>query len=76
MARYTTVCESLPFSQREVKVREIGPLSEEAVEPPCFAITGHHRSGTSLVASLLQSAGLDIGERLMVANEYNKRGYF
>jgi hypothetical protein len=76
MAQFTTVCESLPFSQREVQVREIGPLSEEAVEPPCFAITGHHRSGTSLVASLLQSAGLDIGERLMAANEYNKRGYF
>jgi hypothetical protein len=76
MAQFTTVCESLPFSQREVQVREIGPRSEEAVEPPCFAITGHHRSGTSLVASLLQSAGLDIGERLMAANEYNKRGYF
>jgi hypothetical protein len=45
-------------------------------DPPCFAIAGHGRSGTSLVASLLQSAGLDIGRRLMAGNEGNQKGYF
>ena len=28
-------------------------------------ITGMHRSGTSLTASLLHSAGIEIGDRLM-----------
>lgn len=39
-------------------------------------ITGMHRSGTSLLANLLQSAGVDIGERLMEATEFNPKGYF
>ncbi|MGC9527242.1 MAG: sulfotransferase, partial [Limnospira sp.] len=39
-------------------------------------ITGMHRSGTSLVASLLQSAGLHIGRRLMPSTEFNPKGYF
>ncbi len=39
-------------------------------------ITGMHRSGTSLLANLLQSAGVDIGDRLMEATEFNAKGYF
>jgi hypothetical protein len=39
-------------------------------------ITGMHRSGTSLLASLLQRGGVHIGERLVSANAYNPRGYF
>ena len=39
-------------------------------------ITGMHRSGTSLTASLLQSAGLDIGERLMGVDKGNDKGHF
>jgi Sulfotransferase family len=39
-------------------------------------ITGMHRSGTSLVSSLLQHAGVHIGERLIAANSANPRGYF
>ena len=39
-------------------------------------IAGMHRSGTSLAASLLQSAGLDVGERLMEGNWSNPRGHF
>ena len=35
-----------------------------------------HRSGTSLAASLLESAGLDIGRRLVEANASNLRGHF
>jgi hypothetical protein len=35
-----------------------------------------HRSGTSLAAALLESAGLDIGDRLMEGNWSNPRGHF
>ena len=44
--------------------------------PACFAITGHGRSGTSLVAAMLQSAGLEIGERLMGPSDANKYGHY
>jgi hypothetical protein len=43
---------------------------------PCFAITGHHRSATSLVSSLLQSAGLNVGERLLGADPSNRHGHY
>jgi hypothetical protein len=35
-----------------------------------------HRSGTSLLASIVQQAGVRIGERLLPANWGNPRGYF
>ncbi len=38
-------------------------------------ITGMHRSGTSLVAGLLQQAGVDIGRELLPANRGNPYGY-
>jgi len=41
-----------------------------------LVITGMHRSGTSLTASLLQSAGLDVGQRLLMANESNPKGHY
>jgi hypothetical protein len=44
--------------------------------PPCYCIAGHGRSGTSLVASLLASGGLNIGQRLLGPNESNVRGHF
>ena len=42
----------------------------------CLVITGMHRSGTSLTTSLLQNAGVDIGDRLMGATEWNPKGFF
>ncbi|NET31319.1 MAG: chromosome partitioning protein ParA [Cyanothece sp. SIO1E1] len=39
-------------------------------------IAGMHRSGTSLTASLLQSAGVDIGKRLLGADQTNAKGHF
>ncbi len=45
-------------------------------ESQVLIITGMHRSGTSLTASLLQSAGLDIGSRLVEASEGNIKGHF
>jgi hypothetical protein len=39
-------------------------------------VIGMHRSGTSLAAALLESAGLHIGDRLMDGNWSNPRGHF
>lgn len=44
--------------------------------PPALAIAGMHRSGTSLVASLLAGAGLALGERLLGAGRGNQRGHW
>lgn len=43
---------------------------------PAIIITGMHRSGTSLMASLLQSTGIHIGSRLMDAGLGNAKGHF
>lgn len=39
-------------------------------------IAGMHRSGTSVLANLLQATGVDVGRRLMPAAAANPRGYF
>ena len=39
-------------------------------------IVGMHRSGTSLLASILQHAGLFIGDELLPPSDTNKKGYF
>ncbi len=39
-------------------------------------ITGMHRSGTSLVASLLQQSGIQIGSRLVPPGRANPHGFF
>ncbi|MDJ0517596.1 MAG: sulfotransferase, partial [Trichodesmium sp. MO_231.B1] len=41
-----------------------------------FMITGMHRSGTSLTASLFQSVGVNIGEKLVGPEYGNIRGHF
>ncbi|MEH1872569.1 sulfotransferase, partial [Nostoc sp.] len=41
-----------------------------------FIIAGMHRSGTSLAASLMESAGVNIGKRLMGAFPSNPKGHF
>lgn len=46
------------------------------VSLPILIITGMHRSGTSLTASLLQSAGVNIGNRLIAPSEGNIKGHF
>lgn len=39
-------------------------------------VTGMHRSGTSLTTSILQKAGLLVGENLLEANSENPTGFF
>ena len=41
-----------------------------------LVITGMHRSGTSLTTSLIESAGIFIGDRLMGAGIGNTKGHF
>jgi hypothetical protein len=41
-----------------------------------IVITGMHRSGTSFASSLVQSAGVDIGQRLVEADAGNIKGFF
>ena len=43
---------------------------------PVLVVGGMHRSGTSCVAELLASAGLFLGDELLVADRRNPRGYF
>lgn len=44
--------------------------------PPRLVITGMHRSGTSLVASLLQASGVRLGDRLLQGDRAAPAGYF
>lgn len=44
--------------------------------PVAFIITGMHRSGTSLTSSLMESAGINVGERLVGATPANPKGHF
>ena len=39
-------------------------------------VLGMHRSGTSLVASMLEAMGVHMGDRLLPPSENNPRGYF
>lgn len=43
---------------------------------PPLVITGMHRSGTSLLASLFASAGVSLGTRLIGASRGNDRGHY
>lgn len=42
----------------------------------CLIIIGMHRSGTSALSGMLSKSGLDVGENIMDANEYNPKGYY
>lgn len=42
----------------------------------CYLILGTPRSGTSLLASILQGFGIYMGNRFLPANEMNPKGFF
>ncbi len=46
------------------------------IKQSIVVVTGMHRSGTSFTASLLQNAGLDIGQRLIGPRKDNVKGFF
>jgi hypothetical protein len=39
-------------------------------------VLGMHRSGTSAITKGLELFGMDLGQNLLAANEYNPKGYF
>jgi hypothetical protein len=41
-----------------------------------FIVAGMHRSGTSLLASMLNRIGIDMGQHLVPANTANPRGFY
>ena len=51
-------------------------MQSSKIKQSIFVITGMHRSGTSLTASLFKSMGVDLGQRLMEPGPGNIRGYF
>lgn len=51
-------------------------LQPATARHPALVIGGMHRSGTSLVASLCRSAGLDVGDRLVPPHASNPAGHF
>ena len=51
-------------------------MSSPNIDPSVLILAGMHRSGTSYVASLLQQAGIDMGEHLLGANDSNPKGHF
>jgi GT2 family glycosyltransferase len=53
--------------------RSAGPAT--TASPP-IVIAGMHRSGTSLVASIVSNLGVSLGDNLVKADSANKRGYF
>ena len=61
---------SLGYPPRQLAMAVSNPSSRPVV------ITGMHRSGTSLVASFLGALGVHLGERLLVPDRLNPRGYF
>ncbi|WP_375512533.1 sulfotransferase family protein [uncultured Nostoc sp.] len=51
-------------------------MQTNQIKQSVLVITGMHRSGTSFTASLLQSAGVNIGQRLLEAEPDNVKGFF
>jgi len=45
-------------------------------EPSPVVVAGMHRSGTSLIASLLAALGIAMGDDLLAADANNRKGYF
>ena len=67
---------SLSNTSHEPSTKPHATRASTSVKQPVLIISGMHRSGTSLMASLCQSAGLSIGERLMWPTESNLAGHF
>jgi hypothetical protein len=51
-------------------------MNRQPDPPPALVIAGMHRSGTSLAASLVATAGVHVGDQLMGPAAGNPRGHF
>lgn len=59
-----------------VPSQELAPDMITLAHTTVLVITGMHRSGTSLIATTLQEAGVYLGDQLIGANTGNIRGHF
>ena len=62
-------------NKRLPKEKKSKIMQKSNTEQTVFIITGMHRSGTSLTASILQSAGIHIGRNLLGADHVNIKGH-
>jgi hypothetical protein len=83
LAKLGVAPSRLDWIRERATLIEVPPAPASAHASPkagCAArplvISGMHRSGTSLVASALQQAGLEIGDQLMGPGPGNRRGHF
>ena len=78
--------ESLLVAQQSLKRQALNHLYELRTAPSSnktflelrkgpIVIAGMHRSGTSLLANMLETLGLNLGEKLQEADQYNPDGY-
>lgn len=51
-------------------------VQEDETQTPGLVVVGFHRSGTSSVAQYLHSRGINMGDDLMGATEFNKYGHY
>jgi hypothetical protein len=49
---------------------------EQQREPGPLILTGMHRSGTSLAASIVRAAGINMGQRFSAPDVWSQRGYY
>jgi predicted O-methyltransferase YrrM len=61
---------------RNGDAREIIAAAPTVRTSQALIISGMHRSGTSLVSSLIRAGGVHLGEQLLAGNSANPRGYF
>lgn len=66
----------MPTPHEGLAVTPVVRIESPPVTGQAYCVLGMHRSGTSLVASLLSRAGVHMGERLLHARPDNPRGYF
>jgi GT2 family glycosyltransferase/glycosyltransferase involved in cell wall biosynthesis len=65
-----------PAASHTAAVHPEAAVNASPAEQPVLIVSGMHRSGTSLMASLCQSAGLHIGDRMMWPADSNLLGHF
>lgn len=64
------------FKILDNKVLQVKYMEKKEDKSPVIVITGMHRSGTSLTASLLKEHGVNIGKNLVGSNYGNIKGHF
>jgi glycosyltransferase involved in cell wall biosynthesis len=51
-------------------------MSLKSAKSTCIVVLGMHRSGTSALAGCLHALGVDLGDNLVPADQYNEKGHW